>query len=62
MPAVKIKSFEGVEFDAYLAQPVNGNGVGLVVIHDVFGIDDDLRHICDDHAAHGYTAVCPDLV
>ena len=61
MPTIKIKSFEGAEFDAYLAQPVSGNGIGLVVIHDVFGIDDDLRHICDDHAAHGYTAVCPDL-
>ncbi|HEU0117690.1 MAG TPA: dienelactone hydrolase family protein [Alphaproteobacteria bacterium] len=61
MPDVKIKSLEGKEFGAYCAMPPGGNGPGLVVIQEIFGVNAAMRKICDDFAAKGYIAVCPDL-
>ena len=50
-------------FPAYLAEP-EGPSVrwpGVVVIHEIFGINDDIRHKADQMAEHGYLAVAPDL-
>src|ERR1700733_9211854 len=61
MPDIKIKSLEGKEFGAYCAVPKNGNGPGLIVIQEIFGVNAAMRQICDGFAAKGYVAVCPDL-
>jgi carboxymethylenebutenolidase len=61
MPDIKIKSLEGQEFSAYCALPESGNGPGLIVIQEIFGVNANMRTLCDDYAAQGYVAVCPDL-
>jgi carboxymethylenebutenolidase len=50
-------------FPGYLAEPQGpaGQRPGVVVIHEIFGINDDIRHKADEMAAHGYLAVAPDL-
>jgi carboxymethylenebutenolidase len=58
---VKIKSFDGDEFDAYLALPAGGYGPGIVVLQEIFGVNQFMRQVCDWYAAHGFVAVCPDL-
>src|SRR3989475_11165539 len=58
---VTIKSFDGGEFDAYLALPASGHGPGIVVLQEIFGVNAFLRNVCDWYAAHGFVAVCPDL-
>ena len=50
-------------YPAYLAEP-DGPPVrrpGVVVIHEAFGLNDDIRQKADEMAAHGYLAVAPDL-
>ncbi|WP_375283123.1 dienelactone hydrolase family protein [Marinicauda pacifica] len=44
-------------FEAYQ----NGTGPGLVVIQEIFGINQVMRDLCDDFAEQGYAAICPDL-
>ena len=44
-------------FEAYQ----NGAGPGLVVIQEIFGINQVMRDLCDEYAGQGYTAICPDL-
>ena len=61
MPDIKIKSLENKEFGAYCAMPAGGRGPGLLVIQEIFGVNANMRKICDDFAAKGYIAVCPDL-
>lgn len=61
MPDIQIKSLHGKDFGAYCATPASGNGPGLVVIQEIFGVNAAMRKICDDFAAKGYIAVCPDL-
>ena len=61
MPDITIASFDGKSFDAYCATPASGNGPGMIVIQEIFGVNATMRKICDDFAAKGYIAVCPDL-
>lgn len=56
-----VKSFDGGEFDAYFAVPASGYGPGIVVLQEIFGVNEFLRHVCDWYAAHGFVAICPDL-
>src|SRR5467141_2570913 len=56
-----IKSFDGGEFDAYTALPAGGFGPGIVVLQEIFGVNQFLRDVCDWYAAHGFVVICPDL-
>jgi len=58
---VTIKSIDGGEFDAYLALPAGGYGPGIVVLQEIFGVNDNVRSIADWYAAHGFVAIAPDL-
>lgn len=60
MPEVTIASPDG-PFSAYLAIPENGKGPGILVIQEIFGVNQDMRDHCDAMAAEGYFALCPDL-
>jgi carboxymethylenebutenolidase len=56
-----IKSFDGGEFEGYLALPASGYGPGIVVLQEIFGVNAYMRSVADWYAAHGFVAVCPDL-
>src|SRR5436190_7361751 len=58
---LSIKSFDGEEFDAYIALPAGGYGPGVVVLQEIFGVNQFMRDVCDWYAAHGFVAICPDL-
>ncbi len=58
---IKIKAFDGGEFDGYLALPASGYGPGIVVLQEIFGINQYLRDVADWYAAHGFVALVPDL-
>jgi carboxymethylenebutenolidase len=57
----RIKSFDGGEFDAYLSLPGGGYGPGIVVLQEIFGVNQYMRSVADSYAAHGFVALCPDL-
>jgi carboxymethylenebutenolidase len=58
---VTIKSFDGGEFDGYLAMPASGYGPGIVVLQEIMGVNSHMRSVADWYAAHGFVALCPDL-
>jgi carboxymethylenebutenolidase len=58
---ITIKAHDGGEFTGYLATPASGSGPGLVVIQEIFGVNDVMRALTDRFAAHGFAALCPDL-
>ncbi len=49
-------------FDAYFAHP-EGTGPfpGIIVIHEIFGLNDNIRQIADRFAGQGYAALAVDL-
>jgi carboxymethylenebutenolidase len=59
---VRIRSREGGEFDCYLAMPAaSGQVPAIVLASAVHGVDQDIRDLADEFAAHGYLAAAPDL-
>ncbi|MEJ1963561.1 MAG: dienelactone hydrolase family protein [Gammaproteobacteria bacterium] len=48
------------EFDAYIAYAERTAPV-VIVLHEIFGINADMRATCDELASAGFTAMCPDL-
>jgi len=58
---VTIKSFDGGEFDGYLALPASGYGPGIVVLQEIYGVNSHMRSVADWYASHGFVALCPDL-
>ncbi|HKG48308.1 MAG TPA: dienelactone hydrolase family protein [Pyrinomonadaceae bacterium] len=58
---ITIKSFDGGEFDGYLALPASGYGPGIVVLQEIFGINSFMREVAGWYAAHGFVALVPDL-
>jgi len=58
---VTLRPPEGGEFSAYLALPAGGRGPGLVVFQEIFGVNANMRAVCDWFAARGFLAICPDL-
>lgn len=52
----------GRRLNAAVARPeVAGKHPGVVVIHEVFGDQPEMREVCEEFARHGYVAVMPDL-
>jgi len=51
----------GASFDAYLALPPGGKGPGLVLIQEIFGVNQVMRDLADGYAAQGYVVACPDI-
>src|ERR1700747_3752109 len=62
MTDVQIEAADGGTFSAYLAEPKGtGKAPGMIVIQEIFGINGNIRAICDDYAAQGFVAIAPDL-
>jgi carboxymethylenebutenolidase len=51
----------GGQAQGYLALPEGGNGPGVIVIQEWWGLVDHIRDVCDRFAAEGFVALAPDL-
>ena len=58
---LKLKASDGHGFDAYKATPGGKPRAGLVVIQEIFGVNDNIRRYCDGFAAEGFVALAPAL-
>ncbi len=57
---ITIRTPDG-EMSAYLARPAAAKAPAIVVIQEIFGVNQVMREITDGLAGQGYLAVCPDL-
>lgn len=48
-------------FEAYVARPEGEPKAAIIVIQEIFGVNQGIRQKCDKLAADGYLAVAPDL-
>jgi carboxymethylenebutenolidase len=49
------------QLGAYRADPAGTPKGGIVVIQEIFGVNQHIRKVCDDFAKEGYVAVAPAL-
>jgi carboxymethylenebutenolidase len=64
MPDITIDLAGAGTLPAYFvsARGATGPAPGVVVVHEAFGLNADIRELCDRFAALGYHAVAPDLL
>jgi carboxymethylenebutenolidase len=58
---ITLAAESGRDFDAYLARPDAGRAPGVIVLHDMFGLNEPIRAAADRLAASGYAALVPNL-
>ena len=58
---IEITAQDGGRFTAYLAKPAQGSGPGLVLLQEIFGINDYMKSMADRYAEEGYVVLVPDL-
>ena len=58
---VQLTARDGFEFSAYEASPAGDTRGGVVVIQEVFGVNQHIREVCDGYAEAGYVAIAPAL-
>ena len=51
----------GGQAEGYVAVPEAGSGPGVVVIQEWWGLNDQIKEVCDLYAAAGFVALAPDL-
>jgi carboxymethylenebutenolidase len=66
MPDIVVKGRFGGTFKAYCARPSQPppgvkNMPGIVLIQEIFGVNDVMRRTADEFAKQGYIVLCPDL-
>ncbi|VVE57842.1 carboxymethylenebutenolidase [Pandoraea pneumonica] len=60
---IRVETVDGT-FDAYLALPPSGktaNAPGIVLVQEIFGVNEHIRSVADQYASDGYVVIAPDI-
>jgi carboxymethylenebutenolidase len=58
---ISLVSGDGFMFQAYHVAPSGERKGGLIVIQEIFGVNEDIRVISDDFAARGFEVLAPSM-
>ncbi len=58
---LRLTAEDGHELGAYRADPVSEARGGIVVLQEIFGVNNHIRAVCDRFANDGYAAIAPAL-
>jgi carboxymethylenebutenolidase len=58
---VQLTAIDGHRFSALHIAPSRGNGIGIVVLQEFYGLNDHIRAICRQYAGDGFSTICPVL-
>ncbi|MEO6407840.1 MAG: dienelactone hydrolase family protein [Burkholderiaceae bacterium] len=58
---LELTAGDGFRFSAYRAEPQGKPRGGVVVVHEIFGVNSHIRSVCDGYAADGYRVIVPAL-
>jgi len=62
MAMVEVETLQhDARFNAYVAEPNGAPRAAIVVIQEIFGVNEGIRRKCDSWAEKGYLALAPDL-
>src|SRR6188472_772257 len=56
---VTLTASDGHSLAAYRADPAGKPRGGVLVIQEIFGVNEHIRAVCDGYAADGYVAIAP---
>lgn len=53
---------KGGAFDGYLALPDRPNGNAMIILHEIFGVNEPVKALTRRYAQDGYLAIAPDML
>lgn len=58
---ISLKASDGHDLSAYRADPAGKPKAGIVLLQEIFGVNDHIRSVADRYAALGYAVIAPAL-
>lgn len=58
---IELKAADGHSLSAYVAEPAGKPRGALVVVQEIFGVNNHIKRVADGYAADGYLAIAPAL-
>ena len=58
---ISVASSDGGQFEAYISHPPTGRGPGLLLVQEIFGVNEHIKAVADQYAADGYVVIAPDV-
>jgi carboxymethylenebutenolidase len=58
---IALKAADGHALGAYVARPAGKPSAGLVIVQEIFGVNEHIRSVADGYAKDGFLAVAPAL-
>ena len=58
---IDIQSSNGDTYSGYLSLPPRGTGPGLVLIQEIWGVNEHIRTVADQYALEGFVVLAPDV-
>ncbi len=59
MAAIELTAADGFKLGAYRAEPKGKARGGIVLVQEIFGVNDHVRKVADGYAADGYLVIAP---
>jgi len=56
---IELNAHDGARIHAHHATPAHANGLGLVVVQEIFGVTPHIRAVADGYAADGFEVLAP---
>lgn len=56
-----ITTSDNDEYSGYLTLPKKAQGIGIVLLHEIYGINKSICEVADNYAQEGFAVVVPDL-
>jgi carboxymethylenebutenolidase len=61
MTTVHIAVADGTKLPAYVARPASPPATAVIVAHELFGVNQEIKGVADDFARAGYLAIAPEF-
>ena len=58
---IELTATDGHRFQAWRSDPPGKPRAGLVIVQEIFGVNDHMRKVTDGFGFDGYLALCPAL-
>lgn len=58
---IDIQTAQGACYTGYLSLPPTGKGPGIVLIQEIWGVNEHIRAVADQYALDGYVVLAPDV-
>ena len=56
---ISLKSDDGHELDAYLSLPKNPINASLVIVQEIFGVNEHIKNVSDYYSKNGFAVIAP---